>query len=76
MIQGDPEAAQTCLSAAEQLLQQVLVTEPANYRALRAMGYLKEQRGDIAGAVFEYQRSLQANPKQKDLEERIATLTK
>ena len=75
-IQGDLDAAQKCLSATEQLLQQVVATEPTNYRALRAMGYLKEQRGDVAGAVFEYQRSLQAYPKQKDLEERVAALIK
>jgi len=76
MIQGDLEAAQNCLSATEHLLQQVLAIEPSNYRALRALGYLKEQRGDVAGAVFEYQRSLQSYPKQKDLEERVAALTR
>ena len=75
-IQGDTDAAQNCLNATEQLLQQVLAIEPTNFRALRAAGYLKEQRGDIAGAVFEYQRSLQSNPKQKDIEERVAALMK
>jgi tetratricopeptide (TPR) repeat protein len=76
MIQERTDVAQDCRNAAEQLLQQVLATEPANYRALRAMGYLKEQSGDFPGAVSEYQRSLQAYPQQKDLESRIAALTK
>jgi tetratricopeptide (TPR) repeat protein len=76
MIQGRTDVAQDCRSAAVQLLNQVLATEPTHYRALRALGYLKEQSGDINGAVFEYQRSLQAYPQQKDLEERIAALTK
>ena len=75
MIQGRTEVAQQCRDAAEGLLQRVLTTEPTNYRALRALGFLKEQRGDIAGAVFDYQRSLQANPQQRDLETRIAALT-
>jgi len=76
MLQGRAEDAQNMRSATEQLLQQVIATEPTNYRAFRALGYLKEQSGDIAGAVFEYQRSLQANPQQKDLEERIVALTR
>ena len=76
MIQGRTDVAQDCRRAAETLLQRVLATEPANYRALRALGYLKEQSGDVAGAVFEYQRSLQAYPQQPDLESRVAALTK
>jgi len=76
MLQGRTDAALNCRNAAVQLLQQVLAVEPTNYRALRALGYLKEQSGDIAGAVFDYQRSLQANPQQKDLEERVAALTR
>ena len=76
MIQGRTGVAQQCRGAAEQLLQQVLVTEPMNHCALRALGYLKEESGDIAGAILEYQRSLQAYPQQQDLENRIAALTK
>jgi tetratricopeptide (TPR) repeat protein len=76
MIQGRTEVAQQCRDVAERYLQQVLAVEPTNYRALRAWGFLKEQNGDIAGAVFEYQRSLQANSQQKDLADRVATLTK
>ena len=76
LAQGHTEEAQACRNAAEFYLQQVLTMEPANYRAFRALGFLKEQSGDIAGAVFEYHRSLQSNPQQKDLEERIAAMTR
>ena len=76
LTQGRTEEAQTCRSAAEIYLQQVLQAEPNNYRAFRALGFLKEQSGDVAGAVFEYHRALQANPQQKDLEERITVLTR
>jgi tetratricopeptide (TPR) repeat protein len=73
-IQGRAEIAQECRNATEQLLQKVLAMEPSNYRALRAMGYWKEQNGDIDGAVLYYRRSLESNPQQKDLETRIAAL--
>ena len=76
MIQGRTDVVQDCRKASEQLLQQILATEPTNYRALRALGFLKEQSGDVSGAVYEYQRSLQAYPQQKDLEERMTALTK
>ena len=74
MVQGRTDIAQQCRDTTAHYLQQVLSAEPANYRALRALGYLKEQSGDIPGAVFEYQRSLQAYPQQQDLESRIAAL--
>ena len=76
LAQGRIEEAQTCRDAAEIYLQRVLQTETDNLRALRALGFLKEQSGDIAGAVSEYQRALHAHPHQKDLEERIAALTR
>jgi tetratricopeptide (TPR) repeat protein len=76
MLQGRTEVAQQCRDATAHYLQLVLAREPSNYRALRALGFLKEQTGDIAGAVFVYHRSLQANPQQRDLEERIAVLTR
>ena len=76
MIQGRTEVANQSRSSAEQLLQQVLTMEPTHHRALRASGFLKEQSGDISGAVFDYKRSLQANSQQKDLEDRIALLVR
>jgi len=75
MLQGRTEVAQQYRDTPEKLLQQALAIEPTNYRALRALGYLKEQNGDIAGAVTEYQRSLQAYPHQSDLESRVTALT-
>jgi len=75
-LQGRAEVAQQSRDATLHYLQLVLVTEPSNYRALRALGFLREQGGDIPGAVFEYKRSLQANPQQRDLEERVAALTR
>jgi tetratricopeptide (TPR) repeat protein len=74
--QGRLDVAQDCRNSTEVYLQQILVTEPTNYRALRALGYWKEQGGDVPGAVFEYHRSLRSNPQQRDLEERIASLTR
>ena len=76
MVQGQTEDAQKYRNTAERYLQQILAAEPANYRAFRALGFLKEQSGDLAGAVLDYQRSLQANPQQSDLESRIAALMK
>ena len=76
MLQGRTDVAQQCRDYAVHYLQLVLATEPMNYRALRALGFMKEQAGDIAGAVFDYHRSLQANPQQRDIEERIAVLTR
>ena len=76
MIQGDTERARSYRETTEKLLQEVLAIEPTNYRALRALGFLKEENNDIAGALVAYQRSLQANPQQHDLADRVAALTK
>ena len=75
MMQGRAEDAQRCREATGKYLQQVLAMEPTNYRALRALGFLKEESGDIAGAVSDYQRSLQAYPQQQDLADRVKALT-
>ena len=76
MVQGRTEEAQNMRSTAERYLQQILVAEPTNYRALRALGYCKEQSDDLTGAILDYQRSLQVYPQQKDLADRIAALTR
>ena len=76
MIQGRTDDAQKLRGATEKLLLEVLAAEHANYRAFRALGYLKEECGDLAGATLEYQRSLQAYPQQQDLVEHIAVLTR
>lgn len=74
LVQRRDDVAKECQDAAVKLLQSAAVTDPANYRVLRALGYLKEQNGDIAGAAADYQRSLQSNPNQKDLSDRLAAL--
>ncbi|MDR3182929.1 MAG: tetratricopeptide repeat protein [Planctomycetaceae bacterium] len=73
-LQGRTDTAADLRSAADVTLQNVLSAEPSNYRALRAAGYLKEQSGDRSAAAAYYQRSLQSNSAQKDLELRIASL--
>ncbi|MDR0609139.1 MAG: tetratricopeptide repeat protein [Planctomycetaceae bacterium] len=73
-LQNRTDIAKECHDSAVKILQSVLVTDPTNYRALRASGYLKELAGDLQGAVTDYQRSFQSNPQQKDLENRIAKL--
>jgi tetratricopeptide (TPR) repeat protein len=73
-LQNRTDIAKECHDSAVRMLQSVLVTDPNNYRALRALGYLKELAGDLQGAVTDYQRSFQSNPQQKDLENRISKL--
>ncbi len=74
LIQGSEEESRDNLNSAVFLLQQVLSVDPNNFRAHRALGYLKEQSQDYAGALSAYRSSLQSNPSQKDLEIRIAAL--
>ena len=74
MLQGRSEVAQQYRDTPEKLLLQALAIEPENYRALRALGYLKEQNGDISEAVADYKRSLQAHPQQQDVADRITAL--
>ncbi|MDR2115006.1 MAG: tetratricopeptide repeat protein [Planctomycetaceae bacterium] len=73
-LQNRTDVAKECHDSAVRMLQSVLVAEPTNYRALRASGYLKEQSGDLQGAIADYQHSFQSNPQQKDLENRITAL--
>ena len=76
MMEGDAERARDYRKATEKYLQEALAMEPTNYRALRALGFLKDESGDRTGAIYEYQRSLQANPQQRDLADRVAALTR
>lgn len=59
---------------ATQLLSDALVVDSTNDRALRAMGSLREESGDIRQALTDYQRSLQLNPMQPGLATRVANL--
>ena len=60
--------------AKQQLIDAVGV-DPNNSVALAALGKLREESGETAQAVANYQRSLSANPNQPQLATRVATLT-
>jgi tetratricopeptide (TPR) repeat protein len=55
-------------------LVQAISLEPNNTRALTALGRLREQSGDPAQALANYQRSLAINRFQPDVEARVAAL--
>jgi tetratricopeptide (TPR) repeat protein len=64
---GDGEAAKHYLFDALQI-------EPRNARALAALGRLREDEGDMAQALANYQRSLESNPHQPELARRMTNL--
>lgn len=74
LLQGSQEDYASNSNSAITLLNQTLSIDPNNFRALRALGYIKEQNKDYVGAISDYRRSLQSNPSQKDLETRITAL--
>jgi tetratricopeptide (TPR) repeat protein len=55
-------------------LEEALALQPYNTRALSALGKLKEDSGDRAQALAIYQRSLQYNQFQPEVQSRVATL--
>lgn len=59
--------------ASSQLVQAITI-EPNNTRALTALGRLREQSGDQAQALANYQRSLAINRFQPEVEARVAAL--
>ena len=61
-------------STATQLLSDALAIDFDNDRALRAIGALREQSGETQQALLDYQRSLQINPMQPGLSNRVAQL--
>ncbi|MFM7843005.1 MAG: tetratricopeptide repeat protein [Planctomycetota bacterium] len=64
---GDSESANN-------QLQQALRLDQYNARAWAALGYLREQSGDPAQALVNYQRALQLNRTMPAVSERIAAL--
>jgi tetratricopeptide (TPR) repeat protein len=60
--------------AAKQQLIAAVETDPTNARALAALGKLREDFGETAQAISDYQRSLAIDPYQPQLASRIATL--
>ncbi len=61
-------------STATQLLSDALNIDYRNARALRALGQIREENGELAQAIANYQRSYQSNTAQVDLPGRIAQL--
>lgn len=61
-------------SAKHQLIEAVTV-EPANARALAALGKLREDGGETMQALANYQRSLQLDPNQPQLAQRVTALS-
>ena len=59
---------------AVELLSDAINIEPDNDLALRAMGKLREDSGDLEQAIANYHRSLQINPLQSDLSNHVAFL--
>lgn len=55
-------------------LSAAVALDATNARALRALGYLRELNSDYSQAIVNYRYSLQHDPSQKDLEERITQL--
>jgi tetratricopeptide (TPR) repeat protein len=60
--------------AAQARLEEALALQPNNTRALSALGKLKEDSGDRAQALAIYERSLQYNQFQPDVQSRVAAL--
>jgi tetratricopeptide (TPR) repeat protein len=61
--------------AAKQQLIAAVDTDPTNARALAALGKLREDTGETAQALSNYQRSLAIDPYQPQLASRIAALS-
>ncbi len=59
---------------ANQLLVDALKIDPANARALKAMGKMREESGELQLALQNYVRFYQANNLQTDVAEKIAAL--
>jgi Tfp pilus assembly protein PilF len=61
-------------AAKNQLIEAVTV-DPANPRALAALGKLREDAGETMQALANYQRSLQLDPNQPQLAQRVTALS-
>jgi tetratricopeptide (TPR) repeat protein len=59
---------------AEERLVEALAVQPDNARALAALGKIREESGDYAQALLNYQRSLSCDNRQPQLASRVAAL--
>jgi lipopolysaccharide biosynthesis regulator YciM len=62
------------LDKAKELLVEAVQAEPNNARALAALGKVREQLGDTAQALANYERSLGLNQYQPQLAQRVASI--
>ena len=76
LAKGDTQTAKNCQETAINLLLHAQQSDPANARVYRALGFLREQTGDLMQAMNNYRQSLQVNPNQPDLADRVAQLEK
>ena len=61
--------------AAKQQLIDAVAVDPINARALAALGKLREDAGETAQALANYQRSLSVDPNQPQLASRVSSLS-
>ena len=61
--------------AAKSQLIDAVAADPANARALAALGKLREDAGETTQALANYQRSLAVDPNQPQLASRVGALT-
>jgi len=64
------------LETAKLHLHQAVGIDQSNYRAWRAFGHIREETGDLAQALTNYQRSLDLNQFQSGVAERVAALNR
>ncbi|MDR1480467.1 MAG: tetratricopeptide repeat protein [Planctomycetaceae bacterium] len=72
--QGQKEISDTSNQKAVELLQNVIANDPNNYRAWRAIGFIRENNGDRENAITAYQQSILLNPQQNDLKNKLLTM--
>jgi tetratricopeptide (TPR) repeat protein len=72
--QGQKEISDKSKQKAIELLQNVVSNDPNNYRAWRAIGYIRENAGDRENAITAYKQSLSLNPNQNDLKNKLLTM--
>ncbi|MDR1486113.1 MAG: tetratricopeptide repeat protein [Planctomycetaceae bacterium] len=72
--EGQNEISNACNKKAEEVLQNVIANDPNNYRAWRAIGFMRECSGDRENAITAYQQSITLNPNQNDLRNKLMTM--
>ncbi len=71
---GTGQVSRGHLATARSWLEEAVIADPSNARALAALGYINEQLGETKQALLDYQRSLQSNPGQPALAQKVTRL--